>query len=82
MRAVIKQQTLKAIQQEHHPVKVFVAPTIKFMEWRVAIQTDAHMTMLEKHMVGMWCLVIKWNVKIINRLHFMESQGNKDIRTF
>lgn len=22
-----------------------------------------HMTMLEKHMVGMWCLVIKWNVK-------------------
>lgn len=42
MRAVIKQQALKAIQQEHHPVKVFVAPTIKFMEWRVAIQTDAH----------------------------------------
>ena len=36
------QQALKAIQQEHHPVKVFVAPTIKFMEWRVAIQTDAH----------------------------------------
>ncbi|WP_141708113.1 metal-dependent hydrolase, partial [Staphylococcus aureus] len=42
MRSVIKQQALKANQQEHHPVKVFVAPTIKFMEWRVAIQTDAH----------------------------------------
>ncbi len=52
MRAVIKQQALKAIQQEHHPVKVFVAPTIKFMNG-VSRYKLMHMTMLEKHMVGM-----------------------------
>ncbi|WP_251352739.1 metal-dependent hydrolase, partial [Staphylococcus aureus] len=34
MRAMIKKQALKTIQKEHHPVKVFVAPTLKFMEWR------------------------------------------------
>lgn len=42
MRSIIKQQALKTIQQEHNPVKIFVAPTMKFMEWRVAIQTDEH----------------------------------------
>ncbi|WP_460994540.1 metal-dependent hydrolase, partial [Staphylococcus aureus] len=39
MRAVIKLQALKAIHQEHYPVTVFVAPTIKSMQWRVAIPT-------------------------------------------
>ena len=42
MQAIIKQQALKQIKQEHNPVKVFVAPTIRFMEWRVAIQTENH----------------------------------------
>src|SRR5699024_6973482 len=42
MQAIIKQQALKQIKQEHNPVKVFVAPTMRFMEWRVAIQTEAH----------------------------------------
>ncbi|MCU5746237.1 metal-dependent hydrolase [Staphylococcus sp. SQ8-PEA] len=40
MQAMIKKQALRSIQQEHNPVKVFVAPTMKFMEWRIAIQTD------------------------------------------
>lgn len=38
----IKRQALKQIQQTHHPVKIFVAPTIRFMEWRIAIQTETH----------------------------------------
>ena len=42
MQAIIKQQALKQIKQEHNPVKVFVAPTMRFMEWRVAIQTENH----------------------------------------
>ncbi|PTI65182.1 metal-dependent hydrolase [Staphylococcus xylosus] len=42
MQAIIKQQALKQIKQEHKPVKVFVAPTIRFMQWRVAIQTEEH----------------------------------------
>ncbi len=42
MQAIIKQQALKQIKQEHNPVKVFVAPTIRFMQWRVAIQTEEH----------------------------------------
>src|SRR5699024_7089259 len=32
MQAIIKQQSLKQIKQEHNPVKVFVAPTMRFME--------------------------------------------------
>lgn len=39
MQSIIKSQALKHIHDEHHPVKIFVAPTMKFMEWRVAIQT-------------------------------------------
>ena len=42
MQAMLKRQALKAIQEEHNPVKVFVAPTMKFMEWRIAIQTDQY----------------------------------------
>ena len=42
MQEIIKQQALKQIKQEHNPVKVFVAPTIRFMQWRVAIQTEEH----------------------------------------
>src|SRR5699024_7407398 len=42
MHAIIKQQALTQIKQEHIPVKVFVAPTMCFMEWRVAIQTEAY----------------------------------------
>lgn len=42
MQALIKEQALRQIQNEHKPVKIFVAPTIRFMEWRVAIQTEAH----------------------------------------
>lgn len=42
MQAIIKKRALQQIQQEHQPVKVFVAPTMKFFEWRVAIQTEAY----------------------------------------
>lgn len=42
MQAIIKQQALRQIKQEHNPVKVFVAPTIRFMQWRVAVQTEMH----------------------------------------
>ncbi|MBM0867015.1 inner membrane protein [Staphylococcus auricularis] len=40
MQAFIKRKAVKLIQAEQHPVKVFVAPTMKFMEWRVGIQTE------------------------------------------
>ena len=42
MQAIIKKRALQQIQQEHQPVKVFVAPTMKFFEWRVAIQTESY----------------------------------------
>src|SRR5699024_6312252 len=42
LQDAIKKQALKQIQQEHNPVKIFVAPTIRFMEWRIAIQTEKH----------------------------------------
>ena len=42
MQSIIKSQALKLIHDEHHPVKIFVAPTMKFMEWRVAIQTESY----------------------------------------
>lgn len=42
MQKAIRQTALRQIKQEHNLVKVFVAPTIKFMEWRVAIQTDVY----------------------------------------
>lgn len=42
MQAIIKKRALQQIQQEHQPVKVFVAPTMKFFEWRVAVQTESY----------------------------------------
>ncbi|RIO12275.1 metal-dependent hydrolase [Mammaliicoccus sciuri] len=42
LQKAIKDQALKQIQQEDNPVKIFVAPTIRFMEWRIAIQTETH----------------------------------------
>lgn len=82
MRAVIKQQALKAIQQEHHPVKVFVAPTIKFMEWRVAIQTDAH-----DYVGKAYGRNVVFSDKVERQTLSTDSilwkvKGNKDIRTF
>ncbi|CAL28347.1 metal-dependent hydrolase [Staphylococcus carnosus] len=43
-RSAIKKQVLRMVssQDKAHLVKVFVAPTIKFMEWRVAVQTATH----------------------------------------
>ena len=41
MQATIKKK-LKRIDRSHNAVKVFVAPTIKFHVWRVAIQTEQH----------------------------------------
>lgn len=82
MRAIIKKQALKTIQQEHHPVKIFVAPTMKFMEWRVAIQTD------EYDYVG---LARGRNVNFSDKVKrqglttdslLWKVKGNKDIRTF
>lgn len=82
MRAIIKQQALKAIQQEHHPVKVFVAPTIKFMEWRVAIQTDAH-----DYVGKAYGRNVVFSDKVERQTLSTDSilwkvKGNKDIRTF
>lgn len=42
MQKIIKETALRQIKQSHKPVKIFVAPTMKFMEWRVAIQTEKH----------------------------------------
>lgn len=42
LQKTIKVQALKQIQEEHNPVKIFVAPTIRFFEWRIAIQTETH----------------------------------------
>ncbi|MEJ8541749.1 metal-dependent hydrolase, partial [Staphylococcus capitis] len=42
MQATIKKEALKRIDRSHNAVKVFVAPTIKFHVWRVAIQTEQH----------------------------------------
>lgn len=42
MQKIIKETALRQIKQSHKPVKIFVAPTMKFMEWRVAIQTENH----------------------------------------
>ena len=42
MQSIIKKQALSQIKAQHNPVKIFVAPTMKFMEWRVAIQTEEH----------------------------------------
>lgn len=42
MQSSIKKEALTQIENSHNPVKVFVAPTMKFHVWRVAIQTDKH----------------------------------------
>lgn len=82
MRAVIKQQALKAIQQEHHPVKVFVAPTIKFMEWRVAIQTDAHDYVGKAYGRNVVFSDKVERQKLSTDSILWKVKGNKDIRTF
>ncbi|WP_414045857.1 metal-dependent hydrolase [Macrococcus equi] len=38
----IKRAALKLIPKDEKIIKTFVAPTIRFYEWRVAIQTDTH----------------------------------------
>ena len=82
MQAAIRKQALQKIEQSHTPVKVFVAPTIKFHVWRVAIQTDKH------DYVG----VSKWkNVDFTDKVKrqsmtpdsiLWKVKGNKDIYTF
>ena len=42
MRAIIKKQALRTIKLSHQPVKIFIAPTMRFMEWRIAVQTVTH----------------------------------------
>lgn len=42
MQSIIRRQALRQIRADDNPVKIFVAPTIKFSEWRVAIQTETH----------------------------------------
>lgn len=43
-QATIRKRVLRMVssQDNAHLVKVFVAPTMKFMEWRVAVQTQTH----------------------------------------
>ncbi|MBI5974713.1 metal-dependent hydrolase [Staphylococcus canis] len=42
MQSWLKKQALNQIQHLGRPIKVFVAPTMRFMQWRVAIQTETH----------------------------------------
>lgn len=42
MRGWLKKQALNQIEHLGTPIKVFVAPTIRFMQWRIAIQTEKH----------------------------------------
>jgi len=42
MQSIITEQALNQIRSKQHPVKIFVIPTLKFFEWRVAIQTETH----------------------------------------
>ena len=42
MRGWLKKQALNQVQHLGRPTKVFVAPTIRFMQWRIAIQTEQH----------------------------------------
>ncbi|UXR77721.1 MULTISPECIES: metal-dependent hydrolase [unclassified Staphylococcus] len=42
MRNWLKKQALNQVQHLGRPTKVFVAPTIRFMQWRIAIQTETY----------------------------------------
>ncbi|MGV3042407.1 metal-dependent hydrolase [Staphylococcus rostri] len=42
MRSWLKKQALNQVQHLGKPTKVFIAPTIRFMQWRIAIQTEQH----------------------------------------
>ncbi|REI12993.1 metal-dependent hydrolase [Staphylococcus felis] len=42
MRNWLKKQALNQVQHLGKPIKVFVAPTIRFMQWRIAIQTEEY----------------------------------------
>ncbi|QLK86369.1 metal-dependent hydrolase [Staphylococcus sp. 17KM0847] len=42
MQAWLKKQALSQIQHLGTPIKTFIAPTIRFMQWRIAIQTDTY----------------------------------------
>ncbi|MBA8779119.1 metal-dependent hydrolase [Staphylococcus schleiferi subsp. coagulans] len=42
MRFWLKKQALNQVEHLGTPIKVFVAPTIRFKEWRIAIQTEKH----------------------------------------
>lgn len=78
MQSIIKKQALSQIKAQHNPVKIFVAPTMKFMEWRVAIQTEEH-DYVEEHLVEMLSLVIKLNDR--NFLQTLYSGRLKVIKT-
>ncbi|TDM00763.1 metal-dependent hydrolase [Macrococcus carouselicus] len=38
----MKKQALKILPHDEKVIKLFVAPTIRFFEWRVAVETDKH----------------------------------------
>ncbi|MGV3244326.1 metal-dependent hydrolase [Staphylococcus sp. 11261D007BR] len=40
MRNWLKKQALNQVKHIGDPIKVFIAPTIRFMQWRIAIQTE------------------------------------------
>ncbi|EGQ3143365.1 metal-dependent hydrolase [Staphylococcus pseudintermedius] len=42
MRSWLKKQALNQVEHLGTPIKVFVAPTLRFMQWRIAIQTEKH----------------------------------------
>ena len=69
MQSFLRKQALKQIKQEHNPVKVFVIPTLKFMEWRIAIQTDEH-DYVGRSFGRNIVLVIRSNVNIYQLIHY------------
>lgn len=42
MQSWLKKQALNQVEHLGTPTKVFVAPTIRFFQWRIAIQTEKH----------------------------------------
>ena len=60
MQAIIK-NALQQIQQEHQPVKVFVAPTMKFLSGAWLFK-QSHMITLVEVLVETLYLVINQNV--------------------
>lgn len=82
MQSFLRKQALKQIKQEHNPVKVFVIPTLKFMEWRIAIQTDEH-----DYVGRSFGRNIVFSDKVKRQHLSIDSllwkvKNNKDIRTF